>query len=101
MSNVKIEILNRTKVKNNKTYVDNDQRVLLGKENADLIGFKDIVFTQHKMQIRKAGIDDHNNKKIVNGFFTIPIDYNLLGEYELVKIHDELFQLVKIEENEK
>lgn len=97
MSNVKIEILNRTKIKNNKNHVDNDQRVILGKENTDLIGFKDIVFTQYKMQIRRAGIDDHNTKKIVNNCFSIPIDYNLLGEYELVKIHDELFQLVKIE----
>ena len=46
------------------------------------------------------GFDDNDIKKITNNSFSIPVNYDLLGEYELVKIHDELFQLVKIEENE-
>lgn len=100
MSLVKIEILARSRVNHNKNTPDNHQRVNLGLVNAKLIGFKEIVFTQHKMQIRRAGIDDINTKKISDNCFSIPIDYNLLGEYELVKIHDELFQLIKIEENE-
>jgi hypothetical protein len=96
MSNVVIEIRYKGGTKSYPL-----QLVILGRENARTIGFKEIVFTQHKMQIRRAGIDDNNAKKISNSCFSIPIDYNLLGEYELVKIHDELFQLVKIEENEK
>jgi len=52
------------------------------------------------MTIRRSGIDDYKVQKIVGDRCTIPIDYNLLGEYELVKIHDELFELVKIEKNE-
>ena len=98
MSNVVIEIRSRSKVKQNLNVLDTWQVINLGTENARTIGFKEIVFTAHKMQIRRAGIDDNNYKKIANSCFSIPIDYNLLGEYELVKIHDELFQLVKIEE---
>lgn len=99
MSNVKIEVLLRQKAKGKTNSPDSCQKVILGFENVNLIGFTEIVFTAHKMQIRRAGIDDINTRKISNYSFSIPIDYNLLGEYELVKIHDELFQLVKIEEN--
>jgi hypothetical protein len=102
MSNVKIEISSRSRVgKSNKNTPDSCQKVNLGHANTKLIDFTEIVFVARKMQIRRAGIDDINIKKISSYRFSIPIDYNLIGEYELVKIHDELFQLVKIEENEK
>jgi hypothetical protein len=84
--------------KTGRNFSNNQQFVYLGVENTKLLGFNEIVFSSYKMQIRRAGIDDNDVKKISNSGFSTPIDYNLLGEYELVKIHDELFQLVKIEE---
>jgi len=109
MSNVKIEIKNRIKPANKyiqiskngaKNQVDNVCYIVFGAELNKQIGFRDIVFNKYKMTIRKSGIDDYKVQKIVGDRCTIPIDYDILGEYELVKIHDELFQLVKIEENE-
>lgn len=111
MSLVRIEIKNKVKPSkkfsqqsktSSNNQVDNIQYIIFSKQIVDKeIRFNDIVFNKHKMTVRRSGIDDYKVQRIVGDRCTIPIDYDLLGEYELVKIHDELFQLVKIEENGK
>lgn len=111
MSLVRIEIKNKVKPSkkfnqqsktSSNNQVDNIQYIVFSKQIVDEeIKFTDIVFNKHKMTIRRSGIDDYKVQRIVGDRCTIPIDYDILGEYELVKIHDELFQLVKIEENGK
>lgn len=92
---VKIEI----RYRNHEGSPDSLQFLVLKSKDVKLLGFEDVVFTSHNLTIRKSSISDIRYNKVRNSRISMPVNEDLLGEYELVKIHDELFQLVKIEEN--
>lgn len=78
------------------TTVDNTQFVIFDREAVDLIGFKYLVFNTRTLVIRRAGIDSIKIKTLSNNRITMPLNPDLIGNYILEKLDEEVFQLVKI-----
>jgi hypothetical protein len=84
-----------------KNLPDYNQVLIIGAENVRLMGFKEVVFSVHNLILRRAGISDNRYNTISGGKISIHYDEDLVGDYDLVKLDEDTFQLVKIEKNEK
>ena len=70
-------------------------QIILTKEAAMWIGFKEVRVNLRDLTINRASSVGYSSKRIVNNRISIPVDVDLLGDYDVVKINEDCFQLVK------
>jgi len=75
-------------------------QIVLSKDAVNWVKFKEVSFSTNDMCIRRASSIGHSYKTIANNRISLPIYEDLVGNYNLVKLDEDTFQLVKIEENE-
>ena len=71
--------------------------VVLTKEHAQAIGFNEVCFDIAKLLIKRPSIDSKKRYKVTtSSVFYLAFNDELNGNYELIKIDSDTFQLEKI-----
>ena len=71
-------------------------QIILTKEAAMWIGFKEVRVNLRELTINRASSVGYSSKRMSDSRISIPIEEDLVGDYELVKINEDCFQLVKL-----
>ena len=69
--------------------------IVLSPDAVRWIGFKEVRVNLRDLTINRASTVGYSNKRIANNRISIPIEEDLVGDYELIKINEDCFQLVK------
>lgn len=69
--------------------------IVLSGDAVKWMGFKEVRVNLRDLTINRASSVGYSSKRIVNNRISIPVEADLLGDYELVKINEDCFQLVK------
>jgi len=70
--------------------------IKLGNNIKSIINFNPVVVNLHDMTINRPSIFSNNSKKITNNKIIIPYSPDLEGEYEIEKVNEDSFKLLKL-----
>jgi len=70
-------------------------QIVLSKDAVLWLGFKEVRVNLNNLTINRASCVGHSNKRIANCRISLPLEEDLVGDYQLVKINEDCFQLVK------